>query len=160
LVLIEIYDGAPATDGSAPQLANISARGVIERGGLPVLAGFVVAGDVPKRVLIRAIGPALTGFGVTDAIADPVLSVQTPAGEVIARNDNWQTATPINGAQFAASATEVVRASGSIGAFPLPAGSRDAALVITLAPGAYTAAVSGVGDATGAALVEVYLLPE
>lgn len=160
LVLIEVYDvsGAAAPGG---QLANISTRGFVEPGAGELIAGFVVRGNVPKRVLIRGIGPALSAFGVPGALGDPVLRLHAGGGgPAMASNDNWDTPQPADTAHAPATAAEIVAAASAAGAFPLPRGSKDAVIVITLAPGEYTAAVSGAGGATGAALVEVYPLPE
>jgi hypothetical protein len=100
-------------------------------------------------VLVRGVGPALTAFGVTGALGDPRLEVFRD-GNVLGRNDDWES----GGAGPA-----VKTASSAVGAFPLAAGSRDAALVLNLFPGAYTAQVSGAGDLAGTALVEVYEVP-
>ena len=96
------------------------------------------------RVLVRAVGPTLGAFGVTGALNDPRLEILRGTTSV-ATNDNW----------LAADAPTF----SSVGAFGLTAGSRDAALVVSLAPGSYTAQVSGVGGTTGVALVEVYEVP-
>lgn len=114
-----------------------------------LIPGLVISGASPRRVLVRAVGPGLSGFGVTGVLADPVLSVFRGSNE-IASNDNWQTQ---NNSQA------VATAAVESGAFALAAGSRDSALVLTLEPGAYTCRVSGSGNTTGVALVEVYLLP-
>ena len=100
-------------------------------------------------MLIRAIGPSLTSFGVQGVLADPLLEVFA-AGSTTARvsNDNW------------AGASALVSAFATVGAFPLPlTTSRDAALTTTLPAGAYSAKVSGVGNTTGEALLEIYELP-
>ena len=94
-------------------------------------------------MLIRGVGPTLATFGVAGVLADPQIAVFTSGGVQIASNDNWSDNA--NAAQISAN-------SG----FPLPAGSKDAALLLTLNPGTYTVQVSGVSNATGVALVEVY----
>jgi hypothetical protein len=109
-----------------------------------LIAGFVVAGQTPVRVLIRAVGPTLGAFGLTGTLADPKLEVFRGDAKV-AENDNWDATA---GATFA-----------SVGAFAFGAGSRDAAAVVSLSPGAYSAQVSGVGNTRGIALIEVYELP-
>ena len=146
VALAEIYDAAAA--GSSARLLNVSSRGVVGAGADALIGGFVVAGNTPQRVLVRAVGPALQGFGVQGALADPRLSVYR-GSTVVAENDNW------GGADVAA----LVAAQQAVGAFPLPAGSKDAVLYLTLAPGAYTAQVTGVGAGTGVALVEIYQIP-
>jgi hypothetical protein len=146
-VIAELYDATPSGQFSAttPRLVNVS---VLKHLGTGLVAGFVVAGSSPRAVLVRAVGPTLGAapFGVPGVVADPELRLF--AGERrIEANDNWG-----GGAALAA-------AFARVGAFPLPAGSRDAALLATLPPGAYTVQVSGVGGTTGVALVEVYEVP-
>ena len=131
-----------------PSISNLSTRAQVGTGGDIIITGFNVGAGTNKTVLIRATGPALNAFGVTGTLADPKLELFSGATK-IAENDNWGTpvgsAAPITAATFT-----------SVGAFQLTAGSRDSALLATLAPGAYTAQVSGVGGGTGVALVEVY----
>ena len=142
VVLVEGYD---AGAGSAVRLVNLSARNRVGTGADAMIAGFVIAGTGTQRVLIRAIGPTLAAFGVTAPLTDPRLEVRDAAGR-IAENDNWDASLASVFAQA--------------GAFALPTGSRDAAVVLTLAAGrSYTAQVSAVGTATGEALVEVYEVP-
>lgn len=141
--MAEIYD---AQELSTPAwLVNISARAKVEKGDGVLIAGFVVAGRRSKSVLIRGIGPGLGPQGVAGFLADPRVSV-TRLGDStpVATNDNWGGDPQLKSA-FARS-----------GAFGLAESSRDAALLVKLAPGAYTAVVSGTGEETGVALVEVY----
>ncbi len=105
-----------------------------------------VKGSASRRVLVRGVGPALAKFGVTGVLETPTLTV-FQGDRLVAQNDGWQ-----------ASAAEVTAASAASGAFALEAGSKDAAVVLTLAPGSYSAVVSGAGGLSGAALVEVYEL--
>ena len=119
-------------------------------------AGFVVRGTTPRRLLIRAVGPTLSGFGVTGVLADPKLEVFRQGTEApLATNDNWSA--PIS--PSTSTAAQLTAAFSSVGAFALTANSRDAALIITLPAGTYTAQVSGVNNTTGVAIVEVYDLP-
>lgn len=145
VVLVEVYD---AGSGSVARLVNVSARNLVGTGDDILIAGFVVDGSVAKTLLIRAVGPGLGRVGVDPAVVlvDPKLEIYagTPAAKVI-ENDNW---APALSSVF-----------GSVGAFPLDANSRDAALLVTLPPGAYSAQVSGVGGGTGEAIVEVYEVP-
>ncbi len=142
-VLVEAYD---VGRGSAARLVNLSSRQRVGTGSDVLIAGFFVAGTGTQRVLIRAVGPGLTGFGVPGVLADPRLELFDARGAKLAENDNWDAALSATFAQVAA--------------FPLASGSRDAALVATLTAGAgYTVHVSGVGGGTGEALVEVYELP-
>jgi hypothetical protein len=144
VALAEIYDAdSPA---SSAQLVNVSTLGYVGPGENVLTAGFVVSGNATKRLLIRAVGPSLTTFGVAGALPDPQLALMPQAGaEPIAFNDDW-------------SDTAVVRSAfTNSGAFLLPAGSKDAALVVTIEPGAYTVVVSSViASVTGQALVEIY----
>jgi hypothetical protein len=139
-ILVEAYDAA---EGTATRLVNLSARNRVGTGSDILIAGFSLSGIGTKQVLIRAVGPGLAGFGVQGTLADPRLQVFNSAGAVIAENDNWD-------ALLSATFTQV-------GAFVLLPGSRDAALVVTLAAGAsYTVQVSGVNSGTGEALIELY----
>jgi hypothetical protein len=131
-------------------LVNLSAWNFVGTGSDILIAGFAIAGSGTKQVLIRAVGPALTAFGVPGALADPRLEVFDGTGRSLAVNDNWGTA--VGSATLATAAT-----FSAVGAFPLTAGSRDAALLLTLNAGAsYTVQVAGVNNATGEGLVEVY----
>ena len=142
-VLIEAYDTGGTREG---RVVNLSARNQVGAGGDILIAGLYVAGTGSRRVLIRGIGPGLAALGVEGALANPRLEVFTADGTRIAENDDWD---PTLAATFR-----------SVAAFSLPDRSRDAALVIALPAGrGYTAQVSGVGGATGEALVEVYELP-
>ncbi len=157
--LLEVYDVAANSAVPTKQLVNISTRATLANGDDVVIAGFVVAGAAPKRVLIRAVGPGLTAFNVPRTLSDPMLKLYDAKGVVLARNDNWETPQPIDVLQFSTTAADVNAADTAAGAFALQPGSKDAALVVTLSPGAYTAILSGAAGATGAALVEVYELP-
>lgn len=126
------------------RMANFSTRAQVGVGGDAAFVGFAIGQGAPKTVLIRAVGPALSSFGVTETLADPRIEIFSGT-RLIGDNDNW-TATSVGG----------TNAFSQVGAFPLTAGSRDAATAITLAPGSYTAIVRGVADGTGIALVEVY----
>lgn len=146
IALAEIYDATPsaAVTATTPRLINVSARTQVGTGDNILITGFAVGGSTSARLLIRAVGPGLTAFGLGGALTDPKLEIYSGATKV-SENDNWS-------AGDAAAFT-------SVGAFNLPANSRDAAIIVNLAPGTYTAQVSGVGATTGVALVEVYQLP-
>ena len=146
LALVEIYDTGT---GNTPKLTNVSARTQVGTGADALIVGFVVSGNVPKKFLIRAVGPTLGAFGVGGTLVDPLLDVRPLGSEnIVATNDDWR-GTPALKAAFT-----------SVGAFALATDtSRDAALAIELPPGAYTATVSGKQNTTGVALVEVYELP-
>lgn len=155
VALVEVYDaesGQPAA-----QLINLSTRGFVDTGDAVLVAGFVVNGDTPKRVLIRGVGPALGAFGVDGALSDAQLKIFR--GETLmAENDDW--ATPqVSGSLAAASGADIAAAATATGAFALVSGSKDAAVLVTLPPGAYSAVVNGKNGTTGAGLVEVYEVP-
>jgi YVTN family beta-propeller protein len=138
--------GGGGPNGSA-RLINISTRAEVGTGANILIPGFVISGSGSEILLIRADGPALTGFGVAGALAQPSLSVFDSAGNVVASNTGWGTnAVP----------TKVSLAAVSVGAFALAPGSADCAVLANLSPGAYTVQVSGVGNSTGVALAEVY----
>ncbi len=141
VVLVEAYDLGSA---NTPRMINVSARNRVGTGDDILIAGFNVAGTGTKQLLIRAVGPTLADFGVTGTLADPILEVYS-GNTKIAENDNW-----------AASLSSTFTA---VGAFQLTAGSRDAALVTSLTPGAYTVQVRGVASGTGEAIVEIYEVP-
>ncbi|MDO8541377.1 MAG: putative Ig domain-containing protein [Opitutaceae bacterium] len=147
VALAEVYDADRTAGPGASAISNLSTRGQIDGDGSPLIAGFSVQGASAGRVLVRGIGPGLTMFGVGAALADVTLKIYRD-GQLVAENDDWTSATVENTSAAAAS-----------GAFALAAGSKDAAIVLTLEPGSYTAVVSGVGNAAGAGLVEVYELP-
>lgn len=149
VALMEAYDAS--TTNTSAHLVNLSARTNVGTGGAILIAGFAVQGDAPKQVLIRAIGPSLTQFGVTGVLADPQLALfRQGANTPIQQNDNWLSAPNV---------AQLGLVSAQVGAFTLPANSRDSALLVTLDPGNYTAQVSGVGNTTGVALVEIYEVP-
>jgi hypothetical protein len=152
-VLIEAYDVDSNAAVPTKQLINISTRGNAGSGENAIFGGFYVSGNEPKKVLIRAVGPGLAQYNVSGVLADPVVKVYDSQGHVIATNDNW-------GAQLApASAADITAAETATGAFPLAPASADAALVLTLTPGAYTAVVTGVNNTSGNALIEIYEVP-
>ncbi len=159
LTLIEVYDVSANAALPTKQLVNISTRGQVGTGDDVLIGGFVVNGNGPKRVLVRGVGPGLSGFGVSGVLADPVLKLVDAKGVLVAQNDNWGTAQPVDATQFAATASDVTAAAGATGAFPLTTGSTDSAIVITLQPGSYTAILSGANSGTGSAMLEVYDIP-
>jgi hypothetical protein len=142
--LIEIYD-TEVSNSFTTRITNISTRGQVGFGE-PLLAGFVITGDLRKRVLIRAVGPTLASFGLTGLLADPRIDVLSGTTAVASNND-WTEA---------AVTAQVATVSPAVGAFPLNSGSKDAAIVLQLAPGAYTVQVAGVGASSGTVLVEIY----
>jgi hypothetical protein len=145
IALAEIYDTAPSTGA---RLVNVSARAQVGTGNGILIAGFNVSGNVPRQILIRGVGPSLTAFGVGGVLTNPRLELYRAEG-LVQGNDNW-----------GGSAT-LANAFARVGAFALGSSvSQDAAMLVTLPPGSYTAQVSGVGDTTGVALIEVYEVPD
>ncbi len=140
-VIVEVYD---AGAGLSARLVNLSALHRVEAGGL-LTAGFTLSGTGTKTVLIRAVGPGLSPLGVDGVLADPKLAVFDAARVKVAENDDW--------------AAGLAPAFGSVGAFGLVPGTRDAALLLTLAPGGYSAQVGSAGGPGGAVLVEIYEVP-
>ena len=161
VALAEVYDA----DDTAPtnRLVNISARVFVGTGGNILIGGFVIGGNSPQTVVIRADGPILTAFSLTGVLAQPVLTLYntaSPNAQIIATNTGWGNA-PVAGP--GATSNIVVQPltapiSAKVGAFALTAGSADSAMVVTLPPGGYTAEVSGLNNSTGIALVEIYEL--
>jgi DNA-binding beta-propeller fold protein YncE len=155
MALVEVYDADDAASVADRQFVNISTRSFLEANDT-LVAGFVVNGDSPKQVLVRAAGPALAALGLKGTLPDPALSVHNSTGAIVAQNDNWGTPQPLDSSHPAASLAEITTAAKSVGAFGFPAGSADAAVLVTLPPGAYTAVVTGNAGGSGMALVEVY----
>ena len=125
---------------ASPGLENISTRGLVQTGDGVMIAGFIIEGTGSKTVLIRGLGPTLSGMGVAGALQDPVLALLS-GQTVLQANDDWQDspdAAAISGTGLA------------------PPDLSEAAILATLGPGQYTAIVSGVGGTTGVGLVEVY----
>ena len=124
-----------------PQALNLSTRGLVATGDNVLIGGFIVSGTEPKRMVLRALGPSLSGFGLSDVLRDPVLRVYDSSGSLVASNDNWQS----DPNHF------VLTANGLAPANPL-----EPAIARNLVPGAYTAIVSGKDATPGIALVELY----
>lgn len=131
----------------ATRLINISTRAQVGTGGNILIPGFVIGGSGTETLLIRADGPALTQFGVTGVLAQPSLEVTNSSGAIVASNTGWVTNS---------NAGQIASVAAAVGAFALPSGSADCAVIASLPPGAYTVQVSGVGNTTGVALAEVY----
>lgn len=150
VTLLEVYDADSSTTPTA-RLINASTRAFVGTGESVLIPGFVISGTGTVKLLIRAAGPALAAFGVTGTLADPQISLfAAGSSAAIATNDNWSTA---------GNATAVAAAATNAGAFAFSSGSSDAALLVDLSAGSYTATVSGGGGTTGTALVEIYVVP-
>ncbi len=133
-------------------LSNISTRSFVQTGDNVMIGGFIVQGTAPKTVIIRAIGPELTPFGVPNVLANPTLELHDSAGAVIASNENWQT-TIIGGIITQDQVQEILNSGRA------PGDMRESAIIANLPAGNYTAIVRGVNGSTGIAVVEVYALP-
>ena len=141
--------GAFEYGGVATILANISTRSFVQTGDDVMIGGFIVQGTEPKRVIVRAIGPELTQYGVPNALNNPTLELHDSTGALIASNDNWQH-TIIGGIITTNQVRDII-ASGLA-----PADGRESAIIADLPAGNYTAIVRSVNDTTGLGLVEVY----
>jgi hypothetical protein len=139
----------PSTITPTTRLGSISTRGFADLGEDALIVGFVISGTQTRRVLIRGVGPALVPapFNVTDALENPSLQLRDTNGTLLASNDDWDSS---------ANASELEAAFSQSGAFPLPVGGGDAALIADLPPGIYTALVQRASGSAGTALVEVY----
>ena len=138
------FDGIPPTI-----LGNISTRAFVQAGDNVMIGGFIVQGAQPKRVIIRAIGPELTQYGVPNPLFNPTLELHDGTGALIASNDNWQQT--IIGGIITSNQVRDIRSSGHA-----PTDGRESAVIADLPPGNYTAIVRGVDNMTGVALAEVY----
>jgi hypothetical protein len=156
--LAEVYDADINPLALSQRLINLSGFGLVNGGNI-VTGGFVINGSAPKTVLVRGVGPALVSFGVSNALASPLLSLYGSNGTLLAQNAGWGNPVTVNAGYPAASASAIAAAAASAGAFALPSDSADAAIIVTLPPGAYTGQVSGANLQTGTALFEVYELP-
>jgi hypothetical protein len=145
--IVEVFDLTPT---GTSILGNIATRGFVQTGNDAMIGGFIVVTQ-PTKVLIRAIGPSLTQFGVPDALANPQLELHD-ATSTIAQNNDWQT-TQLGGI-ITSDQVAAIQGSG----LP-PTNSAESAIIATLPPGTYTAIVSGVNNSVGIGLVEVYRLP-
>jgi len=123
---------------------DISTRLRVETGQHVGIAGFIISGSTPKKVIVRALGPSLAQFGVPGVLLDPALDLHDSSNNLLASNDNWKS-----------SQQAAIQASGYA-----PGDNREAAIIQTLAPGNYTAVVRGVNATVGAALLEVHDLDQ
>jgi len=138
-----IVDAYDISAGSPARLVNIATRGLIQPGDKLMIAGFIVL-NAPVKAVIRAIGPSLSGFGITNALPDTTLQLRDENGGIVLENDDWRT----NQQQ----AQELQNVGLQ------PSNDLEAALIATIQPGLYTAQVRGTNDATGIGVVEVYFL--
>jgi hypothetical protein len=150
VALAEVYDLSTETNSI---LANVSTRSFVQTGDNVMIGGFIVQGTTSKRVIVRAIGPELTQYGVPNALSNPTLELYDDTGALIASNDNW--VSTIIGGIITTNQVAEIRASGYA-----PSDGRESAIIADLPAGNYTAIVRGVNNTTGVALVEVYDLDQ
>jgi hypothetical protein len=148
-VIAELYDAtsASAFTATTPRLINVS---LLKNVGNLTTLGFFVDGSAPVKILVRAVGPSLGNppFNIPGTMSDPQITVY-PLGSstVLANNDKWQ------------GNVDVAAAVSATGAFPVPASSKDAALVLSVPAGGYSVQVTPSTGATGIAIIEVYEVP-
>ena len=136
--LVELYDADQSTAANA---VNISTRGVVQTGNGVMIGGFIVGGNRSRTFVTRAMGPSLAGPDVSSPLANPMLKLHNSSGTVVASNDDWKSSGQ----------AQQIRQTGLA-----PQSEKESAVLTTLAPGDYTAVVSGAGNSSGVALVEVY----
>lgn len=139
IALVEAYDLDPA---GGSRLAQMSTRGHVRTGDDILIGGFIVSNGA-TNVLLRAIGPELTAFGIPNALQNPTLELRDGNGALIEANDDWKSNNQ-----------QAITATGAA-----PTDDRESAIVRNVVPGSYTALVRGKNNTTGIALVEIYRLP-
>jgi len=143
--VVDAYDLSAA---SPAKLANIATRGLVQPGDKLMIAGFIIQNG-PVRAVVRAIGPSLTAFGINNALQDTTLQLRDANGVIVVENDNWKVRSSDGSSQQAE-----VEATGL-----QPSNDLEAAVVVTLPPGQYSAQVRGKPEATGTGVVQAYFLP-
>lgn len=136
-----VVDAFDLSAASPARLANIATRGLIQPGDKLMIAGFIIQNGAIQTV-VRAIGPSLTAFGIANALPDTTLQVKDQNGNTVIENDDWQT-----------SQKQALEATGL-----QPTNDLEAAVIVTLQPGQYTAQVRGKPEATGTGVVQAYFL--
>src|SRR5262249_43987827 len=146
VALVEVYD---VSSGISSIPGNISGRSNVQTGDNLMIVGFNVQGTQQKRVIVRAIGPELNQYGLSNPLSDPTLELHDQTGALIASNDNWMT-TIIGGIIVRDQVGDIMNSGYA------PTHPRESAIIADLPAGDYTAIVYGVKDVTGVALVDVY----
>jgi hypothetical protein len=136
-----VVDAYDLSAGSSARLANIATRGLIQPGDKLMIAGFIIQNG-PVRAVVRAIGPSLTAFGINNALPDTTLQLRNQNGVIVKEDDDWQTTQKAE-----------IQATGL-----QPSNPKEAAVLVTLPPGQYTAQVRGKPEGTGIGVVQVYFL--
>jgi murein DD-endopeptidase MepM/ murein hydrolase activator NlpD len=140
VAIVEVFE----QDRPDAPLVNISTRGQVQAADRVMIGGFIVQGDSHRQVLVTARGPSLAPYGIANPLANPRLEIFSGQTKLF-ENDDWQVQAG------GASAVAAIQATGVA-----PTDPKEAALLVTLPPGAYTAIVSGVGGVTGVGIVEVF----
>lgn len=135
--------------GMAAPLVNVSTLTNLPANS-SAITGFVIGGTSSHKVLIRAVGPTLSSYGVTNVLPNPTITLWA-GSTAMGTNDDWNSGSSVD-ATLSGTFTQV-------GAFPLPSGSKDSAMIVTLPPGIYSAEIksAAAGD-SGRVLMEVYLV--
>jgi hypothetical protein len=150
VALAEVYDLSPESDS---HLRNVSTRALVQTDANVMIGGFIIHGTEPKRVILRAIGPELSQYGVSNVLPDPTLELHDGTGALIASNDDWQHT--IIGGIITKDQVRDIQNSGFA-----PRDPRESAIIAELPPGNYTGIVRDKNIIIGVALVEVYDLDE
>ncbi|RKX35169.1 MAG: hypothetical protein DRP71_04655 [Verrucomicrobia bacterium] len=158
VILAEIYDASDDSTQSGNRLVNLSSRGPVSSGSGVATGGFIVGGENNALILVRAIGPGLTEFGVSDAIDDPVLHVYDASGRLLAANDDWAVPLGVDPVHPAFAQADLVGAQDLAGAFRIDPTGRDSVVLMVVEPGAYTAQARSENGAEGETIIEVYLV--
>jgi hypothetical protein len=138
--LFEVYDLSQAVPA---KLANISTRAFVNTGDGIVIAGFIIGNHTGNdKIMMRGIGPSLTAFGVSNALADPTLELRNSNGALLVANNNWRD--------------DPAQAEALIAAGLAPTNPSESGIAVTLPPGAYTALLAGLNNGTGVGVVEIY----
>jgi hypothetical protein len=143
VALVEVYDLGAET---SLVLGDLSTRGYVQTGDNVMIGGFIVPGTKPTGIILRAIGPELSKYGIPNVLADPTLELYDSAGALIASNDNWQQ-TAVGGIVVANQVDDILKSGLA------PGDHHESVINATLVPGTYTAIVRGVNDTTGVALL-------
>jgi hypothetical protein len=140
--LVEVYDNNQAVDS---ELANISTRGFVQTGNEVMIGGFTLGGsNNPTEVAVRALGPSLTKYGLSNVLADPTLELHDPNGATLIANDDWES-DPVSAGELTAHGLAL-------------SDPKESGVFTSLPPGQFTAIVAGKNGGVGIALVEIYNL--
>jgi hypothetical protein len=159
VAMAEVFDAGDLSTTATQRLTAISARGLVSSGEGALIGGFTISGKTSKRVLMRALGPDLMRRQVAGIMADPVLRLHALDGTKLAENDQWEAPIRPGGGVAGSTAAEIADATAKCMLPALQTGSRDAALVLDLAPGSYTVVVTSATGEEKVAMLEIYEVP-